>query len=744
MTTETEQDKPSSRVDTIKRKTLILLAELWKSLRTFWKYCLLWAAAAWSAARQRYLAWRLSQAKIQLAEAMWVADIGDESTRKLISDLDKEIATAKAEKRGTRSLQRDRRLHLVRLLEDVPDPAPAAVAGEVQRVSEIELNITQLDSRATDASALLPVSGIEWRRLAVGMLSCCTFLILSVSVLSTDDKPVTRTSKSSGDNTHFEGVSPDDPRLIANRRYRTDELAGKHSFALVVQEAMVITREPFVAKDGTTEILDFDVMLTVYEGRNLVAPTWRGLSLVPNVTNIESCRHGLSFVNMSIARGNQSGQMLWNNENRRKLIASFSVVDWTDFAIVCDSSDAADSLERSFRRRSVEFQWLAEPRLVRVEDPAVIQPGESASYNYDTIRLDTDMEAIRYRYDMDVIDAVLVDAKTKAAIPGVRVIPANRVRQLECLGVAEAVEPQIRDLLAGDIILSVAGQTVSSTEQLASVFESQERASSCTMRVYSQSRGETRSYEVDPHRPLGIVVRNAYRLPSKSVARRFGQMARPQISTNRVERRDLHSDTRSMIADNRATENAARLLLGLLMYSLGAQRQEQDSYPNHPQTVEVVPQLAPGHTPTGQNRPFHRPRYSQSAVPQSPVFTTQQSSANQWGSAIYPNQLGGFDYNFGGGQAGSMYRNQVGGLQWNLGQENGTMLPNQLGGFDLRMNKETGTMLPDQLGGFRVRVGGMDGAVRPNQLGGYDFNFGGRVGTMGHNQLGGYNFSFSN
>lgn len=556
--------------------------------------------------------------------------------------------------------------------------------------------------------------------------------------------PIASADPQSTNNESEPSTSTVDPRLVINRRYRTDELDGTHPFAHVVQEAMVISREPFVAKDGTTEILDFDVMLSVCEGRNPAAPAWKGIGFVPNVTNIEKCRRGLSFVNMSIARGNQSAQMLWNNENRRKLIATFHVVDWTDFAIVCDSADVADALERSFRRQSIEFQWLAEPRLVDVEDPAVIRAGESASYNCDTILLDPNLEAIRYKYDMDVIDAVVVDRKTKRTLPGVRVIPANRVRQLECLGVDDISQPQITDLFAGDVVLSVAGQPISSKEGLLSVFDSQEGESSCTMRVYSQNRGDIRSYEVDPHRPLGVVVRNAYRLPSKSVARRLGQIDRARISANRIKPWDFHSGTRSMISDNRATENAARLLLGLLIYSLGTQGQEDDTYSNHPKTLEAVPQLAPAYAPTGRNQPSPRPRHSQPGVPQSPGFTTQQTSINQWGSAIYPNQLGGFDYNFGGGQAGSMYRNQVGGLQWNLGQENGTMLPNQLGGFDLRVNEEIGAMSPDQLGGFRVRVGGMDGSIRPNQLGGYDFNFGGRVGTMWPNQLGGYNFSFSN
>lgn len=171
-----EQDTLTTRLKSIETRAFQITAELWESLRTFWRYVVLWVSAAWFMARQSFLAWSLGRAKVQLAKAMLAAGVGDESVRRMIRDLDLEINTAKAEERPARFLRKDRHNHLQRLLEDVPDPTPIAVADEVQQINEIELEIARVNSRLGELGVLLPGSGIEWRRLAFGVLSCCVSL----------------------------------------------------------------------------------------------------------------------------------------------------------------------------------------------------------------------------------------------------------------------------------------------------------------------------------------------------------------------------------------------------------------------------------------------------------------------------------------------------------------------------------------------------------------------------------------
>lgn len=185
MDSPTTQDEPSSRQQKAKRIALSILVELWTSLRTFWRYVVLWTTTATLMGRKSLRRWSLSRANAELAEAMVRADVGESSIISKVQDLDKEISAAKSERRSTRSLVRERRTLLTKLPESLPKPVPATVSAEAERIAAIEEAIADLDSRVAEARPLLPTHQLAWRRVAVGAASCvfCVWATLSIAGL---------------------------------------------------------------------------------------------------------------------------------------------------------------------------------------------------------------------------------------------------------------------------------------------------------------------------------------------------------------------------------------------------------------------------------------------------------------------------------------------------------------------------------------------------------------------------------
>ncbi len=127
-----------------------------------------WTTLAWVEAQRRACLWRLNRQKVIVGEQMYDNGFGDDRLRERISELDRSIEQATADKKPTRQVAQRRRAVVMQLANSTPTQPTAAVAAEMQKLQSLENQLAELeDSGRRHRETPSPNHG-EWTRIGVG------------------------------------------------------------------------------------------------------------------------------------------------------------------------------------------------------------------------------------------------------------------------------------------------------------------------------------------------------------------------------------------------------------------------------------------------------------------------------------------------------------------------------------------------------------------------------------------------
>ena len=173
---QAEQESISSEIEPrfrallrqVGRHLRTLALEGWSSLGVATAYVVRWVIAAWKTGERYFLVyWQLPRQKLRLAEGMLLHRAGDPTLLEAVAAIEREIVVAKADRRDANPLLRKRRDQLMQLVEPGSWALPAALSAQAQRVAQLERRCSELP----ETPSLLPTTGLERRRLVVGLLS---------------------------------------------------------------------------------------------------------------------------------------------------------------------------------------------------------------------------------------------------------------------------------------------------------------------------------------------------------------------------------------------------------------------------------------------------------------------------------------------------------------------------------------------------------------------------------------------